>query len=175
MIVETIRELYAYNAWANQKILTHAVLVAPTDFLIDVPGVSFGSLRSTLAHTMLVQKNWLLRWQGQPIVEWPELTTYPDFPTIQSLWAEIEANTQTFVAAVTEAQLEGMVEYISRAGQHYSYKLRHLMLHQVNHATQHRSEAAVILTALGQSPGNWDFSYFLDEQVRYTKSSLTKI
>lgn len=165
MIVETIRELYAYNAWANQKILTQAALVAPTDFLVDVPGVSFGSLRSTLAHTMIVQQNWLLRWQGQSIVTWPELTSYPDFASIQSYWAEVEAYTQAFVAAVNETQLDRMVSYISRAGAHYSYKLRHLMLHQVNHATQHRSEAAVILTALSHSPGNWDFSIFLDEQL----------
>ena len=164
MILEVIRELYDYNAWANQKILTQAAHVSPEDFLRNFPGVSFGSLRSTLAHTMLVQQNWLLRWQGQQLVDWPDLSTYPDFPTIQTLWAEIETRTQAFVAAVDEAKLDGVVEYMNRAGTHYAYKLRQLMVHQVNHATQHRSEAAVILTALGCSPGNWDYPYYLDER-----------
>ncbi len=100
MILEVIHELYDYNAWANQKILTQAAHVSPEDFLRDFPGVSFGSLRSTLAHTMLVQQNWLLRWQGQQLVDWPDLNTYPDFATIQTLWAEIETRTQAFVAAV---------------------------------------------------------------------------
>lgn len=164
MIVEAIRDLYAYTAWANNKILTQAALVAPTEFLTDFPGVSFGSLRSTLAHTMLVQQNWLLRWQGQQLVDWPELTTYPDFPTIQTLWVEVERKTQAFVAAIDEVQLDRTVEYINRAGTHYAYKLWQLMLHQTNHATQHRSEASVILTALGRSPGNWDYPYYLDER-----------
>src|SRR5216117_3285151 len=36
------------------------------------------------------------------------------------------------------------------------------MIHQVNHAIQHRSEAAVMLTKLGHSPGWLDLLYFVD-------------
>jgi uncharacterized damage-inducible protein DinB len=36
------------------------------------------------------------------------------------------------------------------------------MVHQVNHATQHRSEAAVMPTQFGYSPGWLDFLYFID-------------
>jgi uncharacterized damage-inducible protein DinB len=37
-------------------------------------------------------------------------------------------------------------------------------LHQVNHATQHRSEAALLLTRFGYSPGWLDLLVYVDEQ-----------
>ena len=36
------------------------------------------------------------------------------------------------------------------------------MVHQVNHATQHRSETALLLTQAGHSPGDLDFLRYFD-------------
>lgn len=38
-----------------------------------------------------------------------------------------------------------------------------MMWHVVNHSMQHRSEAAMALTALGRSPGDVDLLDYLDE------------
>jgi uncharacterized damage-inducible protein DinB len=164
MLLEYLRSFYAYNAWANEKILVKSADVPYDDFIAPLEGVSFGSLRDTLSHTVLVQQNWLRRWQGVQRVEWPPLEEFgPDCATIHVEWARIEAETQAFIQTLDEAGLDRKIGYISRAGEYYAYPLGRLMLHQVNHATQHRSEAAVILTRLGRSPGNWDYPIFLDE------------
>ena len=47
-------------------------------------------------------------------------------------------------------------------GERWAYPLWQQMIHQVNHATQHRSEAAVLLTQRGHSPGWLDLLYFVD-------------
>ena len=39
--------------------------------------------------------------------------------------------------------------------------LWHCLYHVVNHGTQHRSEAAALLTDYGSSPGDLDFTLFL--------------
>jgi uncharacterized damage-inducible protein DinB len=39
------------------------------------------------------------------------------------------------------------------------------IVHVINHDTQHRSEAAQLLTAYGQSPGDLDISYYLHQRV----------
>jgi len=38
-------------------------------------------------------------------------------------------------------------------------------VHVVNHGTQHRSESAALLMRFGRSPGDMDFTLYLDQRV----------
>jgi uncharacterized damage-inducible protein DinB len=40
-----------------------------------------------------------------------------------------------------------------------------MLVHVVNHGTQHRAEAAALLTAEGRSPGDLNLIDYVDEQV----------
>ena len=58
-----------------------------------------------------------------------------------------------------------MVAYTNMQGERWAYPLWQQMIHQVNHATQHRSEAAMMLTKLDCSPGGLDLLYFVDVEA----------
>jgi uncharacterized damage-inducible protein DinB len=156
-----IRELYDYNAWANTRLLDTAAALTPAQLLAP-GGASFDSVRDTLVHTMGVQWLYLERWNERAPLALPEAAAFADLAAIRARWAEIERDTQAFVAGVDEERLAAAFAYTNMQGETWTYPLWEQMIHQVNHATQHRSEAAVLLTQLGHSPGWLDLLYFVD-------------
>ena len=161
MTGEMIRTMYRYNAWANGQIMEATARVTPAQFVAG-GGASFDSLRDTLVHTMAAQWLYLERWQGRSPTSMPSGAEFADPAAVRARWTEIERDTRTFVAGVTDARLAEAVTYRNFKGEPWTYPLWQQMLHQVNHATQHRSEAAVMLTQFGHSPGLLDLLYFID-------------
>jgi uncharacterized damage-inducible protein DinB len=163
MIAAALRSLYDYNAWANARILASSGRVS-REQLVASQGAGVDSLRGTLVHTMGAQWLYLERWQGRSPRAMAQADDFADLPAIASRWAEIERATHAFVAGLGDADVGRVIEYTNFQGERWAYPLWQQMMHQVNHATQHRSEAAVMLTELGCSPGGLDLLFFVDEQ-----------
>jgi uncharacterized damage-inducible protein DinB len=71
-----------------------------------------------------------------------------------------------YLDSVDDAALASVVRYTNEEGIVRERILWHCLYHVVNHGTQHRSEAAAILTELGRSPGDVDFTFFLNDTGR---------
>ena len=69
-----------------------------------------------------------------------------------------------YLTSLGDEDLANFVRYTTDSGQKRERVLWHCLLHVVNHGTQHRSEAAAILTSYGHSPGDLDFTLFLSQQ-----------
>ena len=163
MIIEVIRTLYGYSTWANQLVLEKAAELSEGQFL-ETAGPSHGSLRSTFVHTMSAQWIWLERWQGTSPPAMMNEEDFPDLTSIRVRWEEIERDTRRFLDQLEPDQLNNVVSYTTTGGTPGAYPLWHLIVQQVIHQTQHRSEAAVMLTNFGYSPGDLDFVLYLPEQ-----------
>jgi len=157
-----IHLLYEYNRWANARILGAAAKIGETQFLAPTT-FPHGDLRGTLVHTLFAEWIWRMRWQGAATI----VRLKPqDFPTIAHLttrWLEEEMKLMEFVDGLTEKRLKAEFDYISTEGEAHRRVVWEAMAHLVNHGTQHRSEAAAMLTAMGQSPGDIDLIVFLNQ------------
>ena len=159
---QDILTLYKYNQWANAKILNAGAHLTQGQYLADA-SFPHGGLRGTLVHTLFAEWIWRKRWEGTS----PNVRLRPEeFPTFELLhlrWMEEEKLLLTFVNGLTDERLEQYFDYTSTEGTPYKRILWHAMAHLVNHGTQHRSEAAAMLTDFGHSPGDVDMIYFLNE------------
>ena len=158
---QDIHVLYEYNRWANARILGAAAKVSQAQFL--APGeFPHGGLRGTFTHALSAEWIWRLRWQGSP----PDYQLKPeDLPTFASLrtrWLEEEILLMEFVDGLTDQRLTAEFDYISTEGDPHRRVMWEAMAHLVNHGTQHRSEAAALLTGMGHSPGDLDLIVFLN-------------
>ncbi len=161
MSTEYIRTLYAYNAWANRRILDTAAQLTSEQFVAG-GGASFPSVRDTLVHIMSAQWIWLSRWKGVSPRAGLNPADFPDLAAVRARWQEVERDSHIFVGALDEDGLARIIRYTNTKGQPWAYPLWQLLLHQANHATQHRSEIAVMLTQAGHSPGEIDLIRYLD-------------
>jgi uncharacterized damage-inducible protein DinB len=154
--------LYEYHYWANERIMRAAEKVNDVQFLATTD--TRWSLRKTLVHAMSAEWIWLSRWRG---VSPKAGLNENDFPTLESIrarWRTGEQDMRAFLAALSDDELQRVVQYMNTRGQPFEFPLWQLMAHIVNHGTQHRSEAAALLTDWGYSPGDMDLSLFLTER-----------
>ena len=157
--------LFDYNYWANERILQAAAKVSPAEFVAP-RSFSHGGLRGILVHALSAEWVWRTRFQEQ--VYPTALLREADFPTFADLrarWQQEEAAMRTYVASLSDEQINGTMVYKSTNGAPYEQPLWQLLVHVLNHGTQHRSEAAALLTDLGHSPGDIDLIIYMREQT----------
>jgi uncharacterized damage-inducible protein DinB len=167
-----IQLLYEYDRWANNRVLQAVSSLSAEEFTRDLGG-SFRSVRDTLVHIIGGEWIWVTYWK-EPSPSFAILAdlrarrdalfdpgAFPDFPTVQHKWAEVEQEQTDFVQTVTDQLLERMLPF--RATQ---VRLAHLMQHMANHSTYHRGQVALMLRQLKAEPVATDFHVFLVEGAR---------
>ena len=154
---EDMRTLFEYERWATRK-----VLGALDGVEAEVWGregvVGERGLGSILVHMLGAHQRWRLgiRSYGDGEQPRPELEPLPDAASLVAQWeAELSA-TGEFVDWLTDGYLAHVHEGIA---------IGEMLLHLVNHGTQHRSEAALLMTQAGRSPGDLDLIFFLEDRA----------
>jgi uncharacterized damage-inducible protein DinB len=164
MNLPDIQLLYEYHSWANKQILNACKRITAEQYTTPaMPNPGHGNLRGTLVHTYDTDYGWRMLVQAGTSTD---VITEQDLPTLDDLitrWQDEEQAMRAYLNNLDDQVLNGMVRYTVNEGEYRERVLWHCLLHVVNHATQHRSEAAAMLTGYGQSPGELDFTVFLWE------------
>jgi uncharacterized damage-inducible protein DinB len=162
--MDEIRDLYAYNRWANRRVLDAAARLSPEELSRDL-GSSFPSVRETLAHVLAGEWIWLTRWRGSSPPGLPESWDLSSLEVVRAQWAEVEADQRAFVEGLDEAALDRVVAYRDTRGDPYENPLGQLLRHVVNHSTYHRGQVVTMLRQLGADAVATDYVVYLRERA----------
>ena len=162
MNCEDIRLLFEYNHWANERILAAAENLND-DQLKASNDLGWGSLHGMLAHILDAEYGWRRYLSDGENAPWLQADDFTDLAAIRQRWAAENQALEAYLASLSDDALDGKVFY-EVDGQERFHILWHCLIHLVNHGTQHRSECAALLTELGCSPGEMDFTVFLNQR-----------
>jgi uncharacterized damage-inducible protein DinB len=160
LTLSQVRLLYAYNQWANRRLVAASSTLTPELLARDL-AVSFHSVWGTLQHLLWGEWLWLARWQGHPSTGRSPLEC-PDLETLRPRWMEIEREQLEFIERLTPADLERPISYENPPGTPWTYTLAHMLQHVVNHSTYHRGQLAALLRKVGTAPPPTDYLVFVD-------------
>jgi uncharacterized damage-inducible protein DinB len=160
-VKKLVAVMYGHSVWANQQLLNAAEQLTPEELRQPVPGGQ-GSILDILVHMMGAQLGWTRRFQQLDPVKPPEAADYPDIAALRAAWAEIDAGTDAFIAAMADDDLDEFIRFRSWYGWERESPRWQAVLHQAFHQHQHRGEVAAALTALGHSPGELDIFDYLE-------------
>jgi uncharacterized damage-inducible protein DinB len=90
---------------------------------------------------------------------------FPTLTLLQERWVIEQREMGVYLDTLTEEMLNSTIRYVI-PGAIRERVVWHILVDLIIHATQHRSEAAALLTSYGQSPGDFDFTIFMNERTK---------
>jgi uncharacterized damage-inducible protein DinB len=168
MKIDEIKLLYDYNDWADARILAACARVRPDQYAAPV-SYGRGGLRAIMVHildNLWQQRITLQGYYQEPLADEAAYDAtelhedaFPTLAVLQERWRIEQQEMRVYLDRLTEETLNGTIRYVI-PGAIRERVVWHILLEVIIHATQHRSEAAALLTGYGQSPGDLDFLPF---------------
>jgi uncharacterized damage-inducible protein DinB len=153
--VDDLGFLFAYDRWATKRVLAAADGLGGDEWPAGEP-IGARHLGEILVHALGAHQRWRHGLSGSAEQPRPEREPLPTVPALAAAWEAEWAAVDAWLVTLDDA-------WLTRTDEGIPYW--QMLAHVVNHGTQHRSEAAALLTAAGHSPGDLDLIFFAEAQA----------
>ena len=162
---DVLRIQLDYTQWASRRLIEAASTLAPEELTRDF-GTADKSILGTLVHVYAAERAWLGRLTGAPA---QPFTTEADYrlSVLQHDWPTLHERWKDWAGKLSDAGAEASVSYADLRGKRWEQPVWQIVLHVVNHSTQHRGQVLGFLRALGHTPPKIDLTeYYRSPQLR---------
>jgi uncharacterized damage-inducible protein DinB len=144
-------DFYRHNLWANLRLLDACAQLSDEQLNASTPG-TYGRISDILVHVLRAEDGYLARVTGrQP----EDRLTVGAFPGIETLRAHARRSGEGLLAVAAVADPAQVVHGTYR-GEPYDLPLMVPLMQAINHATDHRSQIATVLSQIGVEPPELD-------------------
>jgi uncharacterized damage-inducible protein DinB len=150
-----IADFFKYNLWVNLRVLDACASLDDAQFDATIRG-TFGSVRETLVHIVAAEEGYVQRFSGQR----PALHKGDLFPGFDELRRRARQSGEGLIA-IAEQFDAGQVLHLPYQGQIYDVPAIFVLIQAINHANDHRSQVAIVLSQQDVTPPELDgWSYY---------------
>ena len=162
---QEIRQLFEYHYWAHGQIIGHIAQLTPAQITATSDRFYHGTAFLTLRHVLDVDWSWMQWCMGLPGFKYLwEVEDLPDFAALQAFLVRKRPPVMTYIASLSAEDLARDIDIgTAQRSTPRWFKQWQILLHIVNHGTEHRTELAHYLTDLGHSPGEINFMHYLSQ------------
>jgi uncharacterized damage-inducible protein DinB len=118
---------------------------------------SIGSVRDQIVHLMSVDDIWFSPLRGLDVPDWLDPAAFDDRDTIRAHWDSIEQHMRAYLADLRD----DMLATKPLAGEDENLLLWQVLLHVVNHGTDHRAQILRILHDMGVKTVSQDYIFYV--------------
>ena len=159
MNADAFRHFYNYHFAENRKVWEHVASLTFEQFTQPIR-YSHGSIREQVVHLLDVENVWFSELQGtQPGDPLPETVTVDDRDAIRSQWDKVEQNIRLYLANLEDDFL--FSKPITDPEEDKDLIVWQVLLHVVNHATDHRAQLLRALHDLGVDTKSQDYIFYV--------------
>ena len=162
MNANAFRQIFNYHFSENRKIWDNTITqLSQEQFAQDAP-YSHGSVRNQVVHMMSVDDTWFSGLRGDEIPEPLDPAILNDRRVIRAYWDEVEQKMRDFLGNLQDDMLNGKP---FAEGEDKDLILWQVLLHVVNHGTDHRAQLLRSLNDLGLKTTSQDFIFYVYDNL----------
>jgi len=159
MNANVFRHFYDYHFTENRKIWDSYVTPLSYEQFTQHVGYSHGSVRDQIVHLMNVDEIWFCELRGAEPSEPLLPPSFDDREIIRAHWDSVEQSMRDYLAELRDDML--FDRPIEEPEEDKDLILWQVLLHVVNHGTDHRAQLLRLLNDLGVKTTSQDYIFYV--------------
>ena len=163
MNANAFRHFYNYHFAENRKIWDTCITLLSDEQFIQNMAYSHGSVRDQIVHLMNVDELWFSELRGVQPSEPLSPANFDDRKIIRAHWDSVEQSMRDYLAELRDDML--FDQPIEAPEEDKDLIVWQVLLHVVNHGTDHRAQLLRLLNDLGVKTTAQDYIFYVYDHL----------